>query len=495
MTNKEEFDGILAQTADISKLQKTIDSATLLIKNIKEGNNEGEFPCGTRNLIYTSIENANPLLCMDLAQISQKEINKAIYEVNTACMDAESNVINSKNILNDKKATKETSNLFQNLQNVAPNGFLYGMHDATSYGIGWSDDGSANRSDVKDVCGSHPAVFSWDFADIVELNNAADIKRRIEVAYNQKGVITLCWHQENPFGGDSWAKSPEAVTTIFPGGVNHEKYMAKLDKIAEFAKSLRGPSGESIPILFRPYHEQSGDWFWWGRNRCANEDYNKLWQMTHDYLRDIKGVHNFIYVQSPDGHQLASPKNYMDMYPGNKYVDVVGLDFYFGTGDKEEISKLVDRLKYISDFAKATNKVAALAETGDRQDWNEHDQLLIPNWYTRCFLDAMKTAGVEMAYGAVWRNGAKNHHFAPYLGHAAVENFMSFYKDKQTLFQIDMPDFYKSIIPKDFTKTRSEQNTNEKVSSHHNNVASNSRSLALSCNERNNNQKLFQLSI
>jgi len=252
----------------------------------------------------------------------------------------------------------------------------------------------------------------------------------------------MCWHQGHPFGGDSWVKGPEAVTSLFPGGNKHESFIKQLDIVAAFVKSLRGNKGEAIPILFRPYHEQSGDWFWWGKTRCKSEDYIKLWQMTHAYLRETKGVHNFIYVQSPSGNALSTPADYMDMYPGDDYVDVLGLDFYFGCGDEKETTKLIDILRYISGYAKQNNKVAALTETGDCKDWAKaHDNLAIPNWYTRCFLGPIKAEGVELAYGTVWRNASVSHHFAPYPGHPAVDDFMNFFKDSSTIFLKDIATF------------------------------------------------------
>ena len=67
--------------------------------------------------------------------------------------------------ITDPKATYQTKALFYNLQHPTANGILFGQQDATQYGIGWKDE--PNRSDVKSVCGSNPAVYGWDVADLI----------------------------------------------------------------------------------------------------------------------------------------------------------------------------------------------------------------------------------------------------------------------------------------------------------------------------------------
>ena len=90
-----------------------------------------------------------------------------------------------------------------------------------------------------------------------------------------------------------------------------------MDIIADYALALQA---ENIPVLYRPYHENSGGWFWWGAASTDVETYNALFRYTEDYLAS-KGVHNFIYVYSPNG-PISSEEEYEKRYPGDDYVVV-----------------------------------------------------------------------------------------------------------------------------------------------------------------------------
>ena len=102
----------------------------------------------------------------------------------------------------DAKATSETKALFYNLKEVAKAHTLFGHQHATQYGHGWSGD--ADRSDVKSVTGSHPAVIGVDFSSITghspeEIQRAKeDTRKTIQDTYNRGGVTTVAWHFNNP---------------------------------------------------------------------------------------------------------------------------------------------------------------------------------------------------------------------------------------------------------------------------------------------------------
>lgn len=173
----------------------------------------------------------------------------------------------------DNKATPETKALFFNLKKLSKTNILFGHQHATEYGHGWAGD--INRSDVKSVTGSHPAVVGVDFMGLsgrpeaeIEKNKLA-LKKNISDTYNRGGVTTISWHFSNPASpGDFYWKdsvSAPAVKYIIPGASHHEKYKMILQSVADLVKSINGKDGKIVPVIFRPYHEFDGDWFWWGR--------------------------------------------------------------------------------------------------------------------------------------------------------------------------------------------------------------------------------------
>ncbi len=442
--------------SDTSLLLSSISSAKLLIGNITEGDSDGEYPAGSKALIQAAMDDAEAILALGATYISQDEADIASYSLNDALMLVEAEVHYSNNPLTDSEATLPAIRLYSNLRAIANDKkYLFGMQDANSYGVGWTDNGSGDRSDVKDVCGSHPALFSFDLSHIEGIRDNKLLRNQILNAYNQGAVITFCWHQNEPLGRGFYYDNvnEEIVSKLLPGGLYHNQYLTSLANVANFTKSLRGPKGETIPIIFRPYHEHNGNWFWWGKTRCSPVDFISLWKFTFNYLKDIQNVHNFIWAYSPDGGQYNTLNDYFEIYPGDLFVDILGIDYYFGEGTTSDINRLRDKLKHMSSQANQRGKIAAITESGDRLGWNGPDNLSIPNWYTRCIHGAIKgDQEISVAYMATWRNAGTTHHFAPYPGHPAVPDFLNFYDDTSTIFLNDMLDIHNTVFTTEVSK-------------------------------------------
>ncbi|WP_428232891.1 glycoside hydrolase family 26 protein [Flavobacterium sp.] len=346
----------------------------------------------------------------------------------------------------DKNATKETKVLYENLKIISKKHILFGHQHALEYGHGWSNE--PNRSDVKSVTGSHPAVIGIDFngfsghsKDEIE-KTAASLKKNVIATYERGGITTVSWHFMNPVSGGSFywkdSTSVAAMSLIKKGGLYHEKYKEILKTIADFAHSVKAKDSTLAPMIFRPYHEFDGDWFWWGKSHTSREDFIAVWQFTVSYLRDTLGVHNFIYAFSPDV-RFNSESDYLERYPGDDYVDMLGMDDYgdFGRDGKYDIAGAVKKLKIISDLAIKKNKLAALTETGLES---------IPNatWWTDTLLKVLKSENLELSYVLVWRNDSTSptHFYAPFPGQISVPDFLNFYNDPYTLFENDLKGVY-----------------------------------------------------
>jgi mannan endo-1,4-beta-mannosidase len=348
----------------------------------------------------------------------------------------------------DPNATAETKALYYNLHKLSEKYILFGHQHATEYGHGWRSS-DTSRSDVKSVTGSHPAVIGVDFSGLSGrpedqiAKEKINLKKIIEDTYNRGGVITVAWHFNNPVTNTSfyWNDSTvaPAVKNIIPGGSHHEKYKAILTTIADLAKSIKGDDGKLVPVIFRPYHEFDGYWFWWGKPHCTIEEFKTLWKFTVTYLRDSLHVHNFIYAFSPD-NTFGTEAEYLERYPGNDFVDMVGVDNYndFGRYGKYNLDSGLLKLKIVSDYAKKAGKLAAFTETGLES---------IPNttWWTETLLKTLRSKKMQLTYVLVWRNDAtsKTHFYAPFPGQVSVPDFIKFYNDPYTLFEKDLKDIYK----------------------------------------------------
>lgn len=352
-----------------------------------------------------------------------------------------------KNAPVDKKATAETRALYKNLKKLSEKHIIFGHQHATEYGHGWSGD--QDRSDVKSVTGSHPGVIGVDLSGFSGISpeaieaNKKNLRKNVADTYNRGGITTVAWHFSNPVskGGFYWKDSVSlpAVKYLIPGGEAHEKYKEILKGIGEWAKSVKGADGKLVPMIFRPYHEFDGDWFWWGKSHCTKEEFVSLWKFTVSYLRDELGVHNFIYAFSPD-NKFKTEEQFLDRYPGDEWVDMVGMDNYgdFGRDNRYNLEAGVLKLKIVSDYAKKAGKLAAFTETGLES---------IPNntWWTETLLKTLKNNDLQLSYVLVWRNDVRSpaHFYAPYPGHTSVPDFLKFYDDEFPLFEKDLKKVYK----------------------------------------------------
>lgn len=340
--------------------------------------------------------------------------------------------------LSDPKATKETVSLYKNLHQLSKKHILFGHQDDLAYGVNWKY--VTGKSDIKDVVNDYPAVYGWDMGRI-ELGAAKNIdgvpfeqmRKYIQDGYQKGAVITLSWHFDNPLtGGSSWDTTKNSVAAILPGGAKHQLYISWLDKAAQFMQSLKGSKNEAIPILFRPFHELTGNWFWWGRNTATPTELKQAWRFTIDYLRNKKQLHNLIIVYNTN--DFTTEQQFLERYPGDDLVDVVSFDLYqFEQKDKQKfINAVRHQSTILTKVAKQKNKLAAFAETG-------FEAIPDPTWWTETLWPAIK--GYPLAYVLVWRNAGysatmkKMHYYAPYKGQVSEKDFKKFYQNSYILFE------------------------------------------------------------
>ncbi|WP_337041011.1 glycoside hydrolase family 26 protein [Emticicia sp. 17c] len=339
----------------------------------------------------------------------------------------------------DKKATKETRNLYNNLKALQKQGVMFGHQDGLAYGLnpdGTRWVGQKDRSDVKTVSGEYPAVLGWDLGKI-EFDSSrnldkvpfAQMRQYIVDTYNRGGVNTISWHLNNPTAPKktSWDKVDSTIRHTFYTPENLKRYESWLDKVANFLKSLKTKNGVLVPVIFRPYHEHTGSWFWWGADHCTPEEYKKMWHFTVDYLINKKDVHNILIAYSTD--RFNSKEHYLERYPGNNYVDLVGFDLYHrnAPASNEQFKKDFQRMvNTLEEIAIENDKICAVTEMG-------LEQLTEANWWTNIVLPVVQDT--RLSYFLVWRNGYDRHYYAPYEGQKSVPDFLKMLQSGKVLLE------------------------------------------------------------
>lgn len=342
----------------------------------------------------------------------------------------------------DTKATTETVGLYNRLFESMEKGTMLGHQDALAYGHGWYKE--EGRSDVKSVTGDYPAIVGWELGHLeigaeVNLDSVyfSDMKHYIKETYNRGGITTASWHGDNIVTGNTaWDCAQDSVVrSVLPKGNNHAKYLTWLDRVADFFLDLKDDSGKAIPVIFRMYHEHTGDWFWWGAKQCTPEEYKQLWTMTVDYLRDKKDVHNLLYAYSPS--ETENEAHFLERYPGDNYVDIIGYDCYVPGKDSDALQSykqaMERNLSIVTTYATTSGKLPVIGETG-------MESIPDSTYFTQAVYPVINR--YKIAWVLFWRNAWEadkpQHFYVPYVGHPAAADFKAFAAKENILMNNDI---------------------------------------------------------
>ena len=330
----------------------------------------------------------------------------------------------------DELALHETRYLMSRIREIPKKGYAFGHQDATAYGIHWQFDGTEVNSDVKQITGDLPGVIGFELGHL-ELGRShnldsvpfAHMKELIKRAHAQGMIVTVSWHPDNPGNGESaWDVSP-VVYRLLEGGDLYPEFRLWMKRLSEFFLSLRDEQGRFIPVVFRPYHEMNGNWFWWGRTSCTPEEFKLLWKQTLTSLQREFQVHNLLYCYSSDA--VRSKKEYLRYFPGVFDVDILGMDLYH-KGSVEEYRELLDHnLSILADLGTEFDKPIAMTEGG-------LEKIPVEFWWTEVLHPQIERKPVSWAL--VWRNGSLDHHYAPFPGHCSEDDFRSYFTRPNVLF-------------------------------------------------------------
>jgi mannan endo-1,4-beta-mannosidase len=363
----------------------------------------------------------------------------------------------------DKNATPETKSLFSYLDSSRGTSVMFGHQHDIDNGITFQGAADGTKSDVKAAVGDYPALFGFDTlilegkeapgkaGNTIDQNIAA-FRADLQQAHRLGGVSTISAHMQNfETGNDFHDATGRTVGHILPGGDKNAVFNAYLDNIATLAKTTKDDVGTLIPLIFRPFHENTGSWFWWGAAHATAGEFKELFRYTVEYLRDTKGVTNLLFAFSPNGSFGGDSARYLGTYPGDNWVDIMGYDSYenSNTPDNSDawISSTVTDLAMISKLADAHGKVAALTEfgrNGDRTIKESGNKSI--HYYTDLIKGIKANPDAKrIAYMMTWSNWSLSEFYVPYPAyggnpaHEMLPDFQAFHNDPNTAFAKDLP--------------------------------------------------------
>ncbi len=169
---------------------------------------------------------------------------------------------------------------------------------------------------LKAVTGKLPAIRGLDYID----NDFEGVTRRAKDWWKMGGIVSICWHWGTPPDGVGYPSSQGQIDleeALTEGTALHEGMLRQMD---EAARALQKLCRAGVPVLWRPFHEFDGAWFWWGKG--GPEAFIRLWRLMYDRFTHRFVLNNLIWVLGYCGDVHDG------WYPGDDYVDILGADTY-----------------------------------------------------------------------------------------------------------------------------------------------------------------------
>ena len=306
--------------------------------------------------------------------------------------------------LADSGRTQRTENLLSNLKLFGDSTvYLFGHQDDPICGMGWSADGNDStateqHSDIKSICNDYPALAGFDITGIEKGNQqTADgkelslIRQEVVNTYNDNGIVTL-------------SLTLPSANAVAP--------------LAAFLNSLETPYGVRVPVLLRLRGQQS----------------KALWQSLAEGLKE-NDVTNALLVYAPTVDSLTTEQKYMEQYPGDDIIDMLGLSYYCDApeGDTTLVARYAQQLDrqltMLAAIGKQHGKPIAVAETG-------YNGIKTDDWWTHTLATVLEKHPIS--YVLLWSNASPASFFVPYPGHTSTSDFVRFYNLPATLFRHDV---------------------------------------------------------
>lgn len=280
---------------------------------------------------------------------------------------------------------------------------------------------------IVEVTGKYPAVYGFDMMNyspsrVERGSTCSDVEHAIKW-WQDGGIVTFCWHWNAPLGlldippERSWDRGFYTEATTFNIAQAIENRESELFKLIErdidaIAGQLRRLQLAGVPVLWRPLHEASGGWFWWGAHGA--EPCIKLWRYMYHRLTELHGLNHLIWVWNGQ---------HGDWYPGDAYVDIIGEDIY---APQHDYSSQLSRFQQARSYTD-TPKLIALSENGvlPSLDHMEQDQAM---WLWQC----------------TWYGGfmcqREDAHYTYCGDYTERQAFIDFYGDERSLTRDQLPD-------------------------------------------------------
>lgn len=247
-------------------------------------------------------------------------------------------------------ASKEAKNLYEFLKDNFGQKVISGAMANYSVGI-------EEAQWMFDNTGKWPALAGFDLINYTTtwgLDSYAQMTANAQDWWENNGIVSVMWHWRDPLKqSDEFYTEKTSFDISKINDPNSDEYKAMLEDIDAIALYLKQFKDDNIPVLWRPLHEAAGGWFWWGAKGA--EPCKTLWKLMFERMVNHHGLNNLIWVWTSDASDSA-----LDWYPGDEYVDIIGMDIY--PGERQHGSQYISFDKVNAIFG--GKKLLTLSECG-----------------------------------------------------------------------------------------------------------------------------------
>lgn len=222
--------------------------------------------------------------------------------------------------LSNKNAIPNAVTVYNYLKEIYGTACITGQMEST-----WMGSADYELNYIEEKTGKLPAIRGLDFMH----NDFAGVTKRAQEWWEFGGIPTICWHTGAGFDSgydESKADNIDWEEAFVPGSETYNALLAGMDRAVPYLQQLEDAN---VPVLWRPFHELDGGWFWWSKGGSSN--FVQLWQLMYSRYTDYWGLDNLIWVYGYSGNGGGMA----DWYPGDAYVDLVGADSYDRGPNKE----------------------------------------------------------------------------------------------------------------------------------------------------------------
>lgn len=282
--------------------------------------------------------------------------------------------------LSNPKSDEVTRRIYEYIGNLAGNHTLSAQQEST-----WMGSVDYEMDYIQEKTGKLPAIRGLDYMH----DDFAGVNQRAIEWWNRGGLVTICWHTGADFSGE-WKHCMETEiqdwnAVLTDGTPENQIFTAAMDKAA---KALLELQEAGVTVLWRPFHEFDGKWFWWGKG--GPDIFVQLWRLMYTRFTTVWGLNNLIWVL---GYSHLYTK-YDGWYPGDAYVDIIGSDSYEG-GVQNKLFQALTKITTTKPFAFHECGTNPTAEELATTPW-----AWFMTWHTNYITDENKPEALAKLYNS-----------------------------------------------------------------------------------------------